>query len=88
MKFFDIINQWANRYFSQPDAIYLVAALIGAMLVLMVFGAALAPAAPGSANLFAASCAFAVAAAVSLQPLRGFEVANALARVLEAAERT
>ena len=43
MKFFDIINQWANRYFSQPDAIYLVAALIGATLVLMVFGAALAP---------------------------------------------
>ena len=43
MKFFDIINQWANRYFSQPDAIYLVAVLVIAMALLMAFGGALAP---------------------------------------------
>ena len=43
MKFFDIINQWANRYFSQPDAIYLVVMLLVATLLLMTLGGALAP---------------------------------------------
>lgn len=43
MKFFDIIGQWANRYFSQPDAIYLVAVLLIATTLLMTLGSALAP---------------------------------------------
>ena len=43
MKLFDIINQWANRYFSQPDAIYLVAMLLIGAALLMAFGGALAP---------------------------------------------
>ena len=43
MKFFDIINQWANRYFSQPDAIYLVVMLVAATVLLMTLGGALAP---------------------------------------------
>ena len=34
MKFFDIIGQWANRYFSQPDAIYLMVVLVVATVLL------------------------------------------------------
>ena len=43
MKFFDIIGQWANRYFSQPDAIYLMVVLVVATVLLMTLGGALAP---------------------------------------------
>lgn len=43
MKLFEIINQWANRYFSQPDAVYLVAMVFIAVVLLMAFGGALAP---------------------------------------------
>ena len=43
MKLFEIINQWANRYFSQADAIYLVAMVFIGVVLLMAFGGALAP---------------------------------------------
>mgnify|MGYP001224447161 FL=1 len=43
MKLFEIINQWANRYFSQPDAVYLVAMVFIGVVLLMAFGGALAP---------------------------------------------
>lgn len=43
MNFIDVLGGWANRYFSRPDAIFLVLALLAAFLVLYTLAGALAP---------------------------------------------
>ena len=43
MKFLDIISTWANRYFANPEAVYLVILLAVIMLVLGILGGVLAP---------------------------------------------
>ncbi len=43
MNFVDVLGGWVNRYFSRPDAIFLIAALLVASLVLYILAGALAP---------------------------------------------
>ena len=43
MNFVDVLGGWVNRYFSRPDAIFLIAALLVASLVLYTLAGALAP---------------------------------------------
>ena len=43
MNFIDVLNNWVNRYFSRPDAIFLVVALAATFLVLYYLAGALAP---------------------------------------------
>lgn len=43
MSFLDVIGGWFNRYFSRPDAIFLIAALLVSMVVLYSLAGALAP---------------------------------------------
>ncbi|MDC3123950.1 AI-2E family transporter [Gammaproteobacteria bacterium] len=43
MNFVDVLGGWVNRYFSRPDAIFLIAALLVVSLVLYTLAGALAP---------------------------------------------
>ena len=43
MNFVDVLGGWVNRYFSRPDAIFLIAALLVISLVLYTLAGALAP---------------------------------------------
>lgn len=43
MNFLTIIGRWINRYFSQPDAVYLVLMLVAVGVVILTLGEALAP---------------------------------------------
>lgn len=43
MNFIDVLGGWLNRYFSRPDAIFLVAALLVVFAVLYTLAGALAP---------------------------------------------
>ena len=43
MNFIDVLGRWVNRYFSRPDAIFLVAAILAVSAVLYVLAGALAP---------------------------------------------
>ena len=43
MNFVDVLGGWVNRYFSRPDAIFLIAALLILSLVLYTLAGALAP---------------------------------------------
>lgn len=43
MKFVEVISGWINRYFSNEEAIFLVVFLATALLILIFFGAVLAP---------------------------------------------
>ena len=43
MNFVDVLGGWVNRYFSRPDAIFLIAALLVVSLVLYPLAGALAP---------------------------------------------
>ena len=43
MKFVEVISGWINRYFSNEEAIFLVIFLTAALLILIFFGAVLAP---------------------------------------------
>ena len=43
MNFVDVLGSWVNRYFSRPDAIFLIAALLIVSLVLYTLAGALAP---------------------------------------------
>ena len=43
MNFIDVLGRWVNRYFSRPDAIFLVAAILAVSIVLYVLAGALAP---------------------------------------------
>ena len=43
MNFVDVLGGWVNRYFSRPDAIFLIAALLVVSLVLYMLAGALAP---------------------------------------------
>ena len=43
MNFVDVLGGWVNRYFSRPDAIFLIAALLVLSLVLYTLAGALAP---------------------------------------------
>jgi putative permease len=43
MSFLDVMGGWFNRYFSRPDAIFLIAALLVSMVVLYSLAGALAP---------------------------------------------
>ena len=52
MKFIRVISGWINRYFSNEEAIFLVVFLIAALLVLIFFGAVLAPILTGLAFAF------------------------------------
>ena len=43
MNFIEVLGSWVNRYFSRPDAIFLVAAILAVSIVLYVLAGALAP---------------------------------------------
>ena len=43
MNFVDVLGGWVNRYFSRPDAIFLIAAILVLSLVLYTLAGALAP---------------------------------------------
>ncbi|MEC8438121.1 MAG: AI-2E family transporter, partial [Pseudomonadota bacterium] len=43
MNFVDVLGGWVNRYFSRPDAIFLIAALLVVALMLYTLAGALAP---------------------------------------------
>ena len=43
MNFIDVMGGWLNRYFSRPDAIFLVVALLVVFAVLYTLAGALAP---------------------------------------------
>ena len=43
MNFIDVVGSWVNRYFSRPDAIFLVVAILAVAMVLYVLAGALAP---------------------------------------------
>ena len=43
MNFIDVVGGWFNRYFSRPDAIFLIAALLAILVVLYSLAGALAP---------------------------------------------
>ena len=43
MNFIDVLGRWVNRYFSRPDAIFLVAVILAVSAVLYVLAGALAP---------------------------------------------
>ena len=43
MNFVDVLGGWVNRYFSRPDAIFLIAALLVVSLLLYTLAGALAP---------------------------------------------
>ena len=43
MNFVDVLGDWVNRYFSRPDAIFLIAALLVVALMLYTLAGALAP---------------------------------------------
>ena len=43
MNFVDVLGGWVNRYFSRPDAIFLIAALLVVALMLYILAGALAP---------------------------------------------
>ncbi|MEC9133493.1 MAG: AI-2E family transporter [Pseudomonadota bacterium] len=43
MNFVDVLGSWVNRYFSRPDAIFLIAALLVVALMLYTLAGALAP---------------------------------------------
>ena len=43
MNFVGVLGSWVNRYFSRPDAIFLVVALLVTLLLLYTLGGALAP---------------------------------------------
>ena len=43
MNFIGVLGSWVNRYFSRPDAIFLVAAILAVSAVLYVLAGALAP---------------------------------------------
>lgn len=52
MKFVKVISGWINRYFSNEEAIFLVIFLAAALLILIFFGAVLAPILTGLAFAF------------------------------------
>ena len=43
MNFVDVLGGWVNRYFSRPDAIFLISALLVISLALYTLAGALAP---------------------------------------------
>ncbi|HBX00819.1 MAG TPA: AI-2E family transporter, partial [Gammaproteobacteria bacterium] len=43
MNFVDVLGGWVNRYFSRPDAIFLISVLLVIALVLYALAGALAP---------------------------------------------
>ena len=52
MQFVKVISGWINRYFSNEEAIFLVVFLVAALLILIFFGAVLAPILTGLAFAF------------------------------------
>lgn len=52
MKFVEVISGWINRFFSNEEAIFLVVFLAAALLILIFFGAVLAPILTGLAFAF------------------------------------
>ena len=52
MRFVEVISGWINRYFSNEEAIFLVVFLAAALLILIFFGAVLAPVLTGLAFAF------------------------------------
>ena len=52
MKFVQVIGGWINRYFANEEAIFLVVFLTAALLILIFFGAVLAPILTGLAFAF------------------------------------
>lgn len=52
MNFLAVVSQWFNRYFSRPDAIFLIVALLAIMVVLYSLAGALAPVLTGMVIAF------------------------------------